>query len=207
MKSADIVMLCAGTSSRMGRINKMLLPYKGMSLAAFSCLEALKYLSSLEKGGNLIVVTGYRRPSLLKSLKPCIDFVENTSSPVKMIVVHNGNYRNGQFSSTKTGVREVRENAPFFISLADMPEVLSGHYEKLGEIEEGVMAVRPFVNGVPGHPVLHASSFREKILNAPDDCSVSRLLKKEKVCEPQFTDPSWIKDLDTQEDLTSSRIL
>lgn len=207
MQSADIIMLCAGTSSRMGRTNKMLLPYKGMTLASYSCLEALKYLSSLKEGGRLIVVTGYRHRSLLKALEPCRAFIEKTSAPVEMIVTRNENYKAGQFSSTKKGAEDLRDGYPFFISLADMPEVQAEHYERLGFVPEWAAAVRPFFEDIPGHPVLHAPSFKNKILKSPDNCSIRELLKNETVCEIKFTDRSWIIDLDTEEDLRSSQIL
>ena len=71
----DIVMLAAGTSSRMGKTNKMILPYKGIPLVTYCCLRALEFLQghSLESGEScrLIVVTGYRRPSVNKALEPC----------------------------------------------------------------------------------------------------------------------------------------
>ena len=39
-----IIMLAAGTSSRMGKENKMLLPYKGMPLVTHCCMQALEFL-------------------------------------------------------------------------------------------------------------------------------------------------------------------
>lgn len=207
MQTADIIMLCAGTSSRMGRTNKMLLPYRGMTLASYSCMEALKFLSSLEDGGHLIVVTGYRHRELLSALKPCMAFVEASDRKVQLIVTRNENYRSGQFSSTRKGAEELRSGVPFFISLADMPDVEEKHYGLLGDMPEGAMAVRPFVEETPGHPVLHSPLFREKIINSPDSCTIRALLKNETVCEKHFTDRSWIKDLDTEEDLRLSQIL
>ncbi len=191
----------------MGKTNKMLLPFKGMTLASYSCLEALKYLSSLEGGGRLIVVTGYRHLSLLKALEPCKAFIEKTAAPVEMIVTRNRDYKNGQFSSTKKGAADLRDAVPFFISLADMPEIQEKHYTLLGELPPKAIAVRPFFENIPGHPVLHAPEFKNKILSSPDNCSIRELLKNETVCEIKFTDRSWVLDLDTEEDLKSSQIL
>lgn len=207
MQTADIIMLCAGTSSRMGKTNKMLLPFKGLSLASYSCMEALKYLSSLEDGGHLIVVTGYRHRELLSSLKPCRSFIEKTDKKVSMTIVRNENYRAGQFSSTKKGAMELRDGVPFFISLADMPFVKEENYSLLGELPPSCMAIRPFFENTPGHPVLHAPLFKEKILASPDNLSIRELLKTETVYEKHFTDRSWVVDLDTEEDLRLSQIL
>ena len=208
----DIVMLAAGTSSRMGKENKMLLPYNGMPMVAHCCLEALRFLEQYSRenneSGTLIVVTGYMRPSVEKALLPCKQFVEKTDAPVKLLIVNNPDYRNGQFSSTKKGVAEVSEGSPFFISLADMPLIKPGHYAALVPLLEGHDAVRPFCrtedekeeDKVPGHPVLHGYNLKETILRCPDDCTVSKILRGCDVSEPLFTDPSWIRDVDSVQD-------
>lgn len=197
-----VVMLAAGTSSRMGKINKLLLPVNGTTLICSCCLEALKYLSAKKEKSKLIVVIGYRSQSSLKALKPCMDFIEKTSSSVQMIVVKNSGYRKGQFSSAKVGVKNVEDGEEFFISLADMPKVKAENYEALEKSLKGHDAVRPFVNKIPGHPVLLSSTMREKVLSKPNDFSVSRILSDCKIKELSFTDSSWIKDLDTVSDLT-----
>ena len=78
----DIIMLAAGTSSRMGRTNKMLLPYNGMSMVCHCCLQALEFLQkhSEENGEKctLIVVTGYRSASIRKAIAPCRAFIGKT---------------------------------------------------------------------------------------------------------------------------------
>jgi len=211
-KTVDIVMLAAGTSSRMGKKNKMLLPYKDTTMVAHCCLEALRFLErhSLENNRSctLIVVTGYRRRSVEKALLPCKLFVEKTDAPVQLLIVDNPDYRNGQFSSTKKGVAEVTEGSPFFISLADMPLVKPEHYAGLVPLLDGHDAVRPFCrtegkieeDKVPGHPVLHEYGLKETILRCPDNCTVSRILRDCNVSEPLFTDPSWIRDVDSEQD-------
>lgn len=200
----DIVMLAAGTSSRMGKENKMLLPYNGMPMVAHCCLEALRFLERHSEesgtGGTLIVVTGYRRQSVEKALLPCKLFVEKTDAPVRMLIVDNREYRNGQFSSTKKGVAEVSEGSPFFISLADMPLVSSDHYGTLVPLLKNHDAVRPFCenNGdkVPGHPVLHAYRLKDILIKCPDTWTVSKILKSHDVIEPSFDDTSWTQDID-----------
>ncbi len=207
----DIVMLAAGTSSRMGNINKMLLPYNGTSLVTHSCLQALRFLESHSKrtgeSCNLIVVTGYRRPSVEKALQSCKLFIERTDAKLAMLVVNNPNYRNGQFSSTKVGVSQVSEKSPFFISLADMPLVGIENYESLTPLLGDYDAVRPFSvkdgERSPGHPVLHAYRLKELILKRPDDFTVSKVLKTCKVLEPEFEDQSWTKDIDLESDYRS----
>lgn len=200
----DIVMLAAGTSSRMGKANKMLLPYKGKAMVEHCCAQALAFLESyaLESSEtcNLIVVTGYRRRSVEKVLTSCKAFVGSTQAKLNMIIVNNADYRKGQFTSTKVGVSQVQEGAPFFISLADMPLVSAEHYKALADKLEGHDAVRPFYENkedrVPGHPVLHAPCVKKAILEKPDDFTVRGVLKTMDINEVTFTDASWALDID-----------
>ena len=207
----DIVMLAAGTSSRMGKTNKLLLPYRGVPMVAHSCMQALlfleKYSSERDENCTLIVVTGYRHRSVEKVLEDCRAFIGRTQSRLGMVVVRNPEYRCGQFSSTKTGVEQVASGSPFFISLADMPLVTPEHYCALVPLLQGHDAVRPFYereeDRIPGHPVLLGHELAEEILRHPDGFTVSRVLGKADVLEPRFRDPSWALDIDMEEDYRS----
>ena len=204
----DIVMLAAGTSSRMGSTNKMLLPYDGVPMVTHCCMQALVFLAShsvqTDTVCRLIVVTGYRRQSVEKALLPCREFIEKTDARLEMLIVNNPDYRKGQFSSTKAGVSHVADNHDFFISLADMPLVSSDHYGTLVPLLNDHDAVRPFSEydgrRVPGHPVLHASRLRDAMMKCPDTSKVSIFLEKYNVFEPSFSDPSWILDVDEAKD-------
>ena len=201
-------MLAAGTSSRMGRENKMLLPFEGMPMVTHCCMQALAFLEQYSQENNesctLIVVTGYRHRSVGKALERCRLFVEKTSAPIRLLVVNNADYRKGQFSSTKVGTVEVSEGSPFFISLADMPLITADHYRKLVPLLGNHDAVRPFYENkedkVPGHPVLHAFTLKDTILKCPDSWTVSRILKSSDVFAPSFDDPAWSRDIDSIQD-------
>ena len=200
----DIVMLAAGTSSRMGSTNKMLLPYGGLPMVTHCCMQALGFLASYSAKTDtecrLIAVTGYRRLSVEKALLPCKEFIGRTDSRLEMLIVNNPDYRKGQFSSARTGTAEVADGHDFFISLADMPRVTADHYGTLIPLLKDHDAVRPFYENkedkVPGHPVLLASRMKGRILKCPDDFTVSRILKQCDVYEPSFADHSWTLDVD-----------
>ena len=207
----DVVMLAAGTSSRMGRENKMLLPFEGMPMVTHCCMQALAFLEHYSQENNesctLIVVTGYRRRSVEKALVPCKVFIEKTGARIRLLIVNNSDYRKGQFSSTKVGTAEVSEGSAFFIALADMPLIKAEHYRNLVPLLGDHDAVRPFHesngNKVPGHPVLHAFRLKEKLIKCPDSWTVSRILKSSDVIEPSFDDPSWARDIDSIQDYDS----
>jgi len=197
----NIIMLAAGTSSRMGKTNKMLIPIDGIPMVACCCINALRYLESLNEKSRLIVVTGYRRLSLHKALAPCREFIEKTSSNLEMIEVFNPNFRKGQFSSTKTGVSNVPDCEPFFISLADMPQIRPENYCQISNHKSNADAIRPFSENRPGHPVLLSASMKERILSSPDNLSVSRVLEGCNVEVLIVSGPSWVADIDSPQDI------
>ncbi len=200
----DVVLLAAGLSNRMGKTNKLLLPVETaageMSLCAFCAMQALDYLEGRRDGGTLIVVTGYRHRETEKALKVCADRIKASSSPVQMITVVNSDYRKGQFNSTKKGVLNVNENTPFFISLADMPDIRAAHYARLESLYSNQDAVRPFYNNLPGHPVLHAPSLKQRLLDMPDSSSVRELLSTCNTLNADMEDSSYTADIDCPAD-------
>lgn len=191
------VMLAAGTSSRMGKVNKLLLDVNGLPMVSHCCLQVLKYLDTLKESSKLIVVVGYKSKSTIKALSVCREFVCNSKAKIQLIVVENKNYRQGQFSSTKVGVKEVEDGSDFFIGLCDMPKLEAEHFAQLDKTVGDYDAVRPSVNAIPGHPVLMAAHLKNVILKQKNDCSVKKILKSYKVKELPFTDSSWITDIDT----------
>lgn len=198
----NIVLLAAGTSSRMGKENKMLIPYKSCTLVAHCALTALKSLSLKDEKSRLIVVSGYKHKSLLKALEPCKTYIEQTDGQLEMIVVQNVNYRNGQFTSAKTGVKEVPDREPFFISLADMPLIKKENYHYLINYLQDYDAVRPVCDDIPGHPVYFSEKMKKLILSYPDNASVGNILKRVKTRNLQVEGSSWIYDIDCPEDLS-----
>jgi len=200
LRTTDIVLLAAGLSKRMGSTNKMLLPVDGMSMCAHSAMQGLGFLGTLPDGGNLIIVTGYKSRELEKTLAPCVEYVSKSGAAVNLIITRNADYRKGQFSSTKAGVSLVRPDVPFFIALADMPEVTPENYRVLCSLLEDHDAVRPFSDGRPGHPVLHAPSLRERILSMDDKASVRSLLVSCDTLNAPVEGTSWITDVDFPQD-------
>ena len=200
LRTTDIVLLAAGLSKRMGSTNKMLLPVDGMSMCARCAMQGLRFLETLPDGGNLIIVTGYKHRELEKTLAPCIDYVSKSSKALNLIITRNADYRKGQFSSTKAGVGSVRPDVPFFIALADMPETKPENYSVLCPLLEGHDAVRPFSEGRPGHPVLHASSLKARILSMDDRESVRSLLESCNTLNAPVDGESWITDVDYPQD-------
>ena len=196
-----VIMLAAGTSSRMGEHNKMLLPYKGVPMAAHCCMQALKYLKDLESETTkeIIIATGYMKEQVEKVLQPCAEYAKGNG--INFTFAHNENYIQGQYSSTVCAVSKVKDGEDFFINLSDMPLLTVENYSALTPLLEGYDAVRPFVldnerEKKPGHPVLMGRKLKKAILQNPEIGSVNRLLKNYNVHECLFTGTSWIFDVD-----------
>lgn len=203
-------MLAAGTSSRMGERNKMLLPYKGVPMATHCCMQALKYLEDLNPNTpkEIIVATGYMKEKVEEALQPCVEYAKNRA--INFTFAHNENYIQGQYSSTVCAVSKVKEGEDFFINLSDMPLIEPSNYKALTELLPGYDAVRPFVKEFatdkdgkknkkekkPGHPVLMSHKLKKAVLQNPEIGSVNRLLKNYKVHECLFEGPSWTFDVD-----------
>lgn len=199
-----VVMLAAGTSSRMGERNKMLLPYKGIPMVAHCCMQALFFLESCGFQNTLVVTTGYMKDEVEKTLQPCREYAKSSKTGVRLRLVHNADFLEGQYSSTVCAVKDVPDGDAFFISLADMPFVCARNYEALAPLLKDHDAVRPFVEEpscdcskrIPGHPVLLSSKMKKAIEENPNIGSVNRLLKDYDVHEALFTGPSWTFDVD-----------
>lgn len=202
-----VVMLAAGTSSRMGERNKMILPYKGMPMVAHCCMQTLFFLESQGFKNTLLVATGYMKDEVEKALQPCMEYARSSKACVGLHLVHNEDYQKGQYSSTVCAVSNVEEGEDFFISLADMPFVRACNYEALVPLLKDHDAVRPFITTgvdseandgqrIPGHPVLLSHRMKKAIEENPNIGSVNRLLKNYDVHEALFKDTSWTFDVD-----------
>jgi len=189
--SLDFIILAAGNSSRLPEANKLLLPVSGIPLCVHAVQQALKASSVI--GGNVIVVTGFESSLIQNTITAALE-------GEKVTFVENRNFLNGQFSSTKAGLEAITEGSPFFICLSDLPLITAAHYIKLVQYLAGFDAVRPFSGGRPGHPVLHASSLRSRILALPDTGSVREVLSGCKVNQYEDGDPAWVTDIDTISD-------
>jgi molybdenum cofactor cytidylyltransferase len=181
------VLLAAGSSSRMGEV-KSLLPYQGEPLL----VHALR--AALHASSKVVVVTGFYAPLLEQVLRPYQE-----ASPKHLTIVRNPHPEQGQFCSTLYGVLALDPGQAFAITMADLPLVTAQHYAKLNHALAGYEAVRPFCNGVPGHPVLCAASLRPIILSLPNTATMREFLSERRVFNLEDGDPAWTTDIDTPE--------
>lgn len=140
----DCIIPAAGLSVRMGRW-KPLLPLLNKTIIEWSISNAIA------GGCRVILITG-RNGKLLQEM------FSNTNA---VTIVENPNYSEGLLTSIKAGLPLVKSDH-FFVSLADMPFILSDIYQKIGAYRSNVV-VFPTYENKPGHPVLIPTIFIDKI--------------------------------------------
>ena len=183
----ETIILAAGSSKRMGQ-TKLLLPYKGEPLV----IHALR--AALEASTAVIVVTGSHAMEIEKTIASL-----RLAAGDHLRLIHNPHYHDGQFSSTLSGVQAVSRESDFAISMADLPLVTAGHYRRLEKLLDGYDAVRPFCEGIPGHPVVCAAALRNVILALPASATMRELLTGKNVLLHEDGDVAWTADIDTPE--------
>jgi molybdenum cofactor cytidylyltransferase len=150
------VLLAAGSSSRAGKTNKLLLPFDGkpMFMATYSSL-----LNSI--ADEVIVVTGWNSHEIINLL--------DRSNP-KLKVVFNPGFKNGMTSSVQTGIHNcATDSDAFMICLADMPFLTTADYNFIinahqnNKVSDSILV--PMLNNRQGNPVVFSSFYKNIILN------------------------------------------
>lgn len=145
-----VVILAAGTSSRMNGANKLLLEWdEGECLIERTIRTALSFCS------KVFVVTGHERSKVQRIL---------LRYPVTEI--YNRNYEQGQESSIHIAAESIDDNI-YYIP-ADLPLLKKDHLVRAMLALQGYDAARPVHNGQVGHPVAVTSAIACKIRKNPD---------------------------------------
>jgi len=110
--------------------------------------------------GPVVVVLGSEAVAVRKAWKP----------PRGVIVVRNAQWRQGQLSSLRAGLRRISANAPFLIYPVDYPLLFPGLLARLRwsyiHRAEHERLVVPVIGKRDGHPVLAAPDLRAEFLRA-----------------------------------------
>lgn len=199
----DCVMLAAGASTRMGQPGaeaggfKPLLPYRGSTLVETAVAAALG------AGCRVLLVVGCRGGKVAArfSASPW----SAARAEARLLVVDNPLWREGMVGSIQAALPFLGSGA-FFVSLADMPFVLSAHYEALAaalaEREAAALPEAAIVagwGGREGHPVLLPSAWAPRVLALPRGERLRPFLEGRPLVLVE-TDPGALRDIDTPGD-------
>jgi molybdenum cofactor cytidylyltransferase len=191
-KGADelgIILLAAGSSSRMGQ-SKQLLLVDGVPLLHKSTIAALG--SGLK---NILVVLGADEKAHRKIIKD-----------LPVTVVHNLHWQKGMGHSLKTGLDQMLKIIPdmtgALIMVCDQPLLTSGHLirmiQKFRETRAAVVASA--YSGTVGVPALFDRSLFSALLSIADQHGAKQILNDHQKLILAIDLPSGEIDLDTQED-------
>jgi molybdenum cofactor cytidylyltransferase len=182
------IVLAAGTSSRYGGANKLLLPFADGTVV--QCVVNTVLSAGVS---HVIVVTGHQRAQVEQALE---------RMPVSF--VHNPRYAEGEMSSSiKAGLASFAHSdaGAALIVLGDQPalpawvirRLLQAYAGNCGEI------VAPKFGDVRGHPVLIARRWWAEAQALPDGAPMRELLKAhpEAVAHLLVNTDAVIKDVDT----------
>jgi molybdenum cofactor cytidylyltransferase len=184
------IVLSAGKSSRMGSINKMLLPF------------------------DKSTVIGTVVSNLCSSLVDEIIITENSDQKIsehldahpKIKVVINTNAAKGLTSSIQCGVNAASdESSGYLICLGDMPLITENEYNLLINYELKInskVILQSSFNGKRGNPIFFSSHFKPDILalEALDGCKPLIIENQTCVIDIPFTTNNCHQDIDTMED-------
>jgi len=187
--NVSIILLAAGSSSRMGR-SKQLLEINGKPLLLHSAKAAIGSGAS-----NVIVILGANE-------QPHREIIREL--PVNIIVNHY--WKSGMGSSIKVGlnylIRKSSETEAVIIMVCDQPALTEHHLQKL--IVEFKETKSPIIassySGTSGVPALFARSFFSNVLMLRDEEGAKKLIQQfpEQIRTVNF--PEGVFDLDTSED-------
>jgi molybdenum cofactor cytidylyltransferase len=182
-----LILLAAGSSSRMGQPKQQLL-IEGKSLLIHSVEIAIK--SDVAK---VVVVLGSDEEIHRKTLN-------NFSVEVAL----NSRWQTGMGSSLKEGLKHVLTNNPktdaVIVMVCDQPLLTSGHLNSLIEKyrKTNALLVASTYSNTNGVPALFNHQLFGEILNLNDEHGAKKIIQKHQADTVDF--PEGAIDLDTQED-------
>jgi len=185
------LVLAAGRSTRMGPVNKLLVP-----LGARAMLRAVVEELEASSVRPIVVVTGYEA-----------DRIAGVLAGTGVRLVHNPAYREGLSGSIRAGLAALPESVEAaIICLGDMPLIASRHIEKLVAAFDpaaGREICLPVFEGKRGNPVLFARRFFAEMAAVRGDTGARHLIGEyeECVCEVAMDDRAVLLDVDSPQAL------
>jgi molybdenum cofactor cytidylyltransferase len=189
-KGVAIILLAAGSSSRMGK-SKQLIDIQGETLLKKSVGIALQ-----SKGSNVIVVLGANEAEHRSE-------IENL--PVS--IVSNSQWSNGMGSSVKAGLTHLLSQSPIpdavIIMVCDQPLLTSAHVNNL--IDRYDSSGKPIIassySNSLGVPALFDQSMFEQLSHLEDAQGAKKIIQIHLDVTDAIDFPAGSIDLDTPEDV------
>ena len=191
------LILAAGRSRRMGRVNKLLAEIDHVPMVARVADAALASRAARGKqAGPVLVVTGHDAGRVRTALagRP-LDFVDNPD------------YREGISTSLVHGLAALPDDVDaVLVCLGDMPRVTTAHLDRLiaaFDPVEGRAICVPVHDGKRGNPVLWARRFFNEMRTVAGDVGARHLIGEhaDQVSEVAMDDDGVLVDVDSPDAL------
>ena len=153
----SVVILAAGSSSRMGQ-SKQLLPWKGGTLLSHAVTTAME-----SRAGHIYVVLGSNEDEHRKEIE---------NFPVT--IVSNPSWAKGMGSSIKAGVKAAKDSEAVLIMVCDMPYVTSEHLNNLMSTKHPIVASK-YLDAV-GVPALFRKEMFDELMAIGDSEGARNLI-------------------------------
>jgi molybdenum cofactor cytidylyltransferase len=188
------LVLAAGSSQRMGALNKLTEEIDGQALVA-------RVVSAFEVAGvgPIVVVTGHEAAAVQAAL-----------SSHHVCFVHNRSHAEGMGTSIACGIAALEDTAAVLIALGDLPLLEPATITALGrsfaEADADSIHV-PTHQGRRGHPVLFGATHFSALSSLAGDRGARTIIEANaaRVLEVEVDDPGISIDIDTPADLQSAR--
>jgi CTP:molybdopterin cytidylyltransferase MocA len=184
------VVLAAGLGRRMRGPNKLLLPWRGMSIIRRVVSEAVA--SHCER---VVVVLGFEADRVRHELD---------GLPVEFVV--NDEFEQGMGTSVRAGAMAVEDSSAVVVCLGDMPQVdasvINALVDAYGQ-SAGVKACQPVYEGQRGNPVLWGADTLDDLRRLEGDEGARKLLRQlgDTLVLVPVTQQGVLLDTDTPDDL------
>ena len=188
-KNYGIIILAAGSSSRLGR-PKQLLPYKGQSL-----LRHIVDIAIAAEVGPVIVVIG----SELKLL-------EDELKDTKAIVVHNKEWEEGLASSIRSGLDQFTAEFPsaegVIFTVCDQPYITEFLLRQMvdGHVVSGQKLIASAYDDTMGTPVFFHKDLFPQLMELKGDKGAKQIINNNKDGMAIVSFPMGGRDIDTEAD-------
>lgn len=185
------VLVAAGTSSRMGGENKMLLPWAESTVVSGSLNELANSNVS-----EIVVVTGRDAQKVEAEI--------NRQQLTRTRTIYNPDFGKGLTTSIQTGIGAIKQGDAVMICMADMPLLQAQDYQWLIDqfsIQEKSIQV-PYFGQQRANPVIFGQRHFQEILNhqSMNGCSGVVQQNPDLVVRVQVQTNRFIQDIDSPED-------
>jgi molybdenum cofactor cytidylyltransferase len=200
------IVLAAGLSRRMGKDNKLLLPFGETTILE----TTLSHILKAELGETLVIV-GHEADDIVSILMPNLklDMSLRGTKQSNVKLQTNNDYEKGMTTTIQTGVEAANDKSVgYMICLSDMPFITPAEYQFLEDkfltiwTKDPQAIVQPTFEGKRGNPTIFSSLYKKDILNLTytEGCKPIVQAHQQHVYLVEMPTDSVLKDIDSKEE-------